>query len=80
MTVPLIRVDRESGTIFLNTNIEIFINMGDRRGFDQNRLYVAGGYQFNPLANLQLGYMWIAREDADLHRIWTFFTYNFDFR
>jgi hypothetical protein len=80
VTVPLFWRHRQSGMVFLNSNNEFFINVGDSRAFDQNRFYVAGGVQFGPLANLQVGYMWIARTSVDQHRLWVFFTHNFDFR
>ncbi len=80
VTTPLNRKSMEPGAYFLNFYDEIFINFDDRRVFDQNRLYGAGGYQFTPGSNLQLGLLWQARSSADFFRLQIFYTHNFDLR
>jgi hypothetical protein len=80
ITSPLNRPSLERGAFFLNAYDEIFVNLGSEPTFDQNRLYFAGGYQFDRDANLQVGYLWQARSQADFHRLQIFLTYNFDFR
>jgi len=80
VTAPLNRPAIEPGAWFINAYDEIFLNWDSSRGFDQNRLYVAGGYQFTSLANLQLGMLWQARSSLDFYRLQIFYTHNFDFR
>ena len=80
VTVPLNRRAMEPGAYFLNFYDEIFLNLGETRAFDQNRLYGAGGYQFSDASNLQLGLLWQARSTRDLWRLQVFYTYNFDVR
>jgi len=80
ITAPLNRKTLEPGAWFLNAFDEIFIRLGSEPTFDQNRVYFAGGYQFNRHANLQIGALWQARADADFFRLQVFLTYNFDFR
>jgi len=80
VTTPLNRRAMEPGAWFLNFYNEFFISFDDARTFDQNRLYGAGGYQFSPLANLQIGILWQARTSADFWRLQVFYTQNFDFQ
>ena len=80
ITTPLNRQSMEAGAIFVNVYDEIFINFDDIRSFDQNRLYVAGGYQFTSNSNLQLGLLWQARTSEDFFRVQIFYTHNFDLR
>jgi hypothetical protein len=45
----------------------VFLNFGDNivyNTFDQNRLFVAFGYQFTPKINAQLGYMYLYQQQA----------------
>jgi len=78
VTTPLNRGEMEPGAWFLNFYDEIFITFDSERSFDQNRLYGAGGYQFTPLANLQVGMLWKARPTLDFWRLQIFYTHNFD--
>jgi hypothetical protein len=78
VTSPLNRKSMQPGAFFLNFYNEIFIGFDDARAFDQNRLYGAGGYQFTPHANLQLGLLWQARTSADFFRLQIFYTHNFN--
>ena len=78
VTTPLNRETMEAGAWFLNFYNEFFITFDDPRVFDQNRLYGAGGYQFAPLVNLQIGMLWQARASADFWRLQIFYTHNFD--
>lgn len=81
VTIPLNRESMQPGAYFINTYNEIFVNFGGgERSFDQNRLYVAGGHQFTPDSNLQLGLLWQARRSADFFRLQIFYTHNFDLR
>ncbi len=80
VTTPLNRPTMEAGAFFINVYDEIFINFVDVRAFDQNRFYVAGGFQFTALSNLQLGLLWQARTQADFFRLQVFYTHNFDLR
>ena len=80
VTVPLNKPSMESGAVFINVYDEIFINIASTLSLDQNRLYAAGGYQFNRLANLQLGYLYNSKAAANFHRLQIFLTWNFDFR
>ena len=71
----------QPGAYFINVFNETFINFDDGdRDFDQNRLYVAGGHQFTPASNLQLGLLWQARSSEDLFRLQFYYTHNFDLR
>ncbi|UCH83065.1 MAG: DUF2490 domain-containing protein, partial [Candidatus Latescibacterota bacterium] len=78
ITTPLNRDSMQPGAYFLNFYNEVFISFDDPRRFDQNRLYGAGGYQFTPVANLQLGLLWQARSSADFFRLQIFYTHNFN--
>lgn len=60
LMVPLNRDFIEPQTLFFAFNNEIHINAGKKitnNYFDQNRLFVGLGYQFNKSLNVQLGYM-----------------------
>ena len=81
VTMPLTHKTIQPGAYFINVFNETFINFdGGDRDFDQNRLYVAGGHQFTPAANLQLGLMWQARSSEDFFRMQFYYTHNFDLR
>ena len=80
VTTPIGREAIEPGTYFVNVYDEIFLNFDSTRAFDQNRLYAAGGRQFTPHSNLQLGLLWQARTEQDFLRLQIFYTHNFDLR
>ena len=80
VTTPLNRLAMEPGAYFVNFYNELFLNFDDVRAFDQNRLYVAGGYQLTPFSNLQVGLLWQARSLSDFFRLQIFYTHNFDLR
>ena len=81
VTVPITHETIQPGAYFINVFNETFINFDDGdRDFDQNRLYIAGGHQFTPASNLQLGLLWQARSSADLFRLQFYYTHNFDLR
>lgn len=81
VTIPLNHKTMQTGTYFINTFNETFINFDSgEREFDQNRLYVAGGHQFTPASNLQLGLLWQARSSEDFFRLQFYYTHNFDLR
>jgi len=79
--VPLNHESVQPGTYFVNVNNETFLNFGDDdKVFDQNRLGFAGGHQFTPSANFQLGLLWQARRSSDFFRLQFYYTHNFDLR
>jgi hypothetical protein len=79
--MPLNHESIQPGTYFINVNNETFLNLGDdEKVFDQNRLAFAGGYQFTPNANLQLGLLWQARRSDNFSRLQLYYTHNFDLR
>ena len=81
VTVPITHKTIQPGASFINTFNETFINFDSgEREFDQNRLYVAGGHQFTPASNLQLGLLWQARSSEDFFRLQFYYTHNFDLR
>ena len=79
ITVPVNKRDCVKGTLFFNTNNEFFINNKPDLEFDQNRFYSAFGYHFTKGLNLQLGYLFVAKPDANLHRLQFFITQKLDF-
>ncbi len=79
ITVPVNKRDCVKGTLFFNTNNEFFINNKPDLEFDQNRFYSAFGYHFTNSLNLQLGYLFVAKPDANLHRLQFFITQKLDF-
>jgi len=67
------------GTFFINVYDEIFINSKPELAFDHNRLYLAGGYQFNKTLNLQIGYLYQSRPTANFNRLQFFLTQKLDY-
>ena len=66
-TVPLNGKEIVAKTPFAALTNEVFLNFGDNivyNTFDQNRLFVAFGYQFTPKINAQLGYMYLYQQQA----------------
>jgi hypothetical protein len=60
LTMPINKDKISKGSIFTAFYDELFINFGKNikyNIFDQNRLYAAIGYQLNPYANIQAGYL-----------------------
>jgi hypothetical protein len=89
ITLPLEGERVKAGTWFVNAYDELFINFGETVGynvFDQNRLGANIGYQFLPLANVQLGFMNQTIQKANGYQLesnntlMVFLFYNFDFR
>jgi len=79
VTVPINGKIIEKGTFFVNVYDEIFINSKPELTFDQNRLYMAGGYQFSKTLNLQIGYLFQSRSTANFNRLQFFLTQRLDF-
>lgn len=79
VTIPLNNTSLEKGTVFLNTFDEIFIDSGPELKFNQNRLYLAGGYQFSKTLNLQLGYLFQSKSEHNFHRLQFFLTQKINF-
>jgi hypothetical protein len=80
-TIPFDRDSTGPGSYFFNASNEIFVNFGQGDRFrEQNRLYGAIGYQFTAARSLQVGLMWVARQDADLLRLTIYYTHNVDLR
>jgi hypothetical protein len=89
LTLPISERDLQDDSFFLATYAEPFIGFGKgigRNVLDQNRLYIALGYRFNPNVNIQAGYLnqYIIKIDGIHHeRNHNFqlgMTYNIDFR
>jgi hypothetical protein len=78
-TIPINGKEFVKGTFFINVYDEIFINSKPELAFDQNRLYLAGGYQFNKTLNLQIGYLYQSRSTANFNRLQFFLTQKLDF-
>ncbi len=60
VTYPLNKKVIEKNTLFLRLYEEAFVNFGKNVGkniFDQNRAYIALGYQINKQVNIQAGYL-----------------------
>ena len=79
VTIPLTGKSVEAGTIFINTFNEIMIDTKPALNFSQDRIYLAGGYQFNKALNLQVGYLAILRRDSVHHRLQFFITHKLYF-
>jgi len=54
---PLNKAKKEPGTFLAVAYDEIFLNIDKNNVFDQNRLYLAFGYQFSTPLNIQVGYL-----------------------
>lgn len=89
VAIPLNRRTMEDQTLFLAAYEEVFLGFGKgiaRNVLDQNRLYFALGWRFNPNVNLQLGYLnhlVIKGDGLNLernHTLQTGLTWNLDFR
>lgn len=65
--VPLKGKELAPKTPFVALMNEVFVNLGKNvvyNTFDQNRLFVGFGYQFNKHLNAQLGYMNVYQQEA----------------
>ena len=89
VTVPLSRKELANNTLFFTAYDEPFLGFGKGIGkniLDQNRLYFALGWRFNPNCNVQLGYMnqYVVKKDGIQvernHTLQIGFTYNLDLR
>ena len=78
-TIPLTSTSMEAGTIFLNAFNEIMIDTNPAFNFSQDRLYLAGGYQFNQALNLQVGYLAVLKPGVVHHRLQFFITHKLYF-
>ena len=78
-TIPLNSKSMAAGTIFLNTFNEIMIDTNPAFNFSQDRIYLAGGYQFNQALNLQVGYLAILRQGTVHNRLQFFVTHKLYF-
>lgn len=70
-TVPLKGGSVVAGTPFALLTNELFLNFGPRvvyNTFDQNRLFVGAGYQFNSAMNAQVGYMHVYQQESSGNR------------
>lgn len=76
VTVPITSETMSKGTFFANTNAELMINTNPTLDINQNRLYVAGGYQFTDNLNLQLGYLAVFRATTTHSRLQFFVTHK----
>jgi hypothetical protein len=65
--IPLKGKEMAPQTPFAAIANEVLLNFGDKvvyNTFDQNRLFVGLGYQFNPHLNAQLGYMNVYQQEG----------------
>ncbi len=88
--IPFNQRSMGEGAWFIGLYDEIFLGFGENVGkkniLDQNRFYMALGYQFSPNGNLQLGYLnhqvfkgdGVSREND--HTLQVGLTYNMDWR
>jgi hypothetical protein len=88
-TIPLSRKEMANNTLFLTAYDEPFLGFGKgiaKNILDQNRLYFALGWRFNPNFNVQLGYLnqYIVKKDGIQaernHTLQIGITNNLDFR
>jgi hypothetical protein len=80
-TIPLNYETMQPGAYFIKVLNETFINFKSGESeFDQNRFVVAGGHQFTPTSNFQLGLLWQKRSSEDFFRMQFYYTHNFDLR
>jgi len=86
--IPLTHKEMEDNTLFFQWSDEVFVNFGKgvkSNLLDQNRMYFALGWRFNPHFNIQLGYMnqFIQKSDGvhkeNNHTAQVSITYNLDF-
>jgi hypothetical protein len=89
VTIPISRQELADNTLFLAVYDEPFLGFGKgiaKNILDQNRLYFAVGWKFNPNFNVQLGYLnqYIVKKDGIQaernHTLQIGVTYNLDFR
>jgi len=78
-TIPLTGKAIEPGSIFINMLNEIMVDTKPGFNFSQDRVYLAGGYQFNRSLNLQVGYLAILKPDVVHHRLQFFITHKLYF-
>jgi hypothetical protein len=78
-TIPLTSKSIVAGTIFINTFNEIMIDTNPAFNFSQDRIYLAGGYQFNQALNLQVGYLAVLKPGVVHHRMQFFITHKLYF-
>lgn len=79
VTVPINKVEKIKGTFFFDFNNELFVFDVPEWSFDQNRLFLAFGYQFTKTLDFQLGYMLISKSDGNSDRLQFFLTQKLDF-
>jgi len=78
-TVPLNNKTFEKGTIFANAFNEIMVDSQPDLQLSQNRIYAGLGYQLSNLANIQVGYLGIAKPEDFYNRFQIFFTHKLNF-
>jgi hypothetical protein len=76
VTIPINSETMNKGTFFANTNAELMIDTSPNLGINQNRFFLAGGYQFTDNLNLQLGYLAVFRPSTVHHRVQFFVTHK----
>ncbi len=89
VTYPLSKVSPKSTYLFARAYEEAFVSFGKNvrlNIYDQNRAYIAIGYQYNRMGNIQLGYLnqLIIKSDGvrveNNHTLQCGVTYHIDFR
>lgn len=76
VTVPINSNTMSQGTFFANTNAELMIDTNPNLGINQNRLFIASGYQFTDNFNFQIGYLAVFREATTHSRLQFFLTHK----
>lgn len=76
-TVPINAKTLGKGVFFANVFNEFLIDTEPKLLLNQNRIYVAGGYQFAENMNFQIGYMIQSRESTTHHRLQFWLTQRF---
>jgi hypothetical protein len=72
--IPLKGKEMAPKTPFAAIVNELFINLGKKtvyNTFDQNRLFIGGGYQFNKSLTMQFGYMNIFQQEPSGNQYWS---------
>lgn len=79
LTIPINGEKVEKGIFFFTANNEFFINNQPAWEFDQNRLYLAAGWQFSKTLNFQLGYLLRSDATGNYNKLQIFLTQKLDF-
>lgn len=76
VTIPITSETMNKGTFFANTNAELMIDTSPDLIINQNRFFLAAGYQFTDNLNFQFGYLAVFRPDTIHSRLQFFLTHK----